>query len=146
MWNLPRSGIEPMPPALAGGLFTTEPAREALVESSGDKLEPWKYYFIEVSVFIFPSFFWTGFAVLPSGSQPTYLFMSSLLFLSLSFFSLISYLLLLPKAHCSSPFILQGCLQGLPGWSSGGEPAFHCGGTWVRALVRALRSHMPLGH
>ena len=40
MWNLPRSGIEPMPPALAGGLFTTEPAREALVESSGDKLEP----------------------------------------------------------------------------------------------------------
>ena len=26
MWNLPRSGIEPMSPALAGGFFTTEPS------------------------------------------------------------------------------------------------------------------------
>ena len=25
MWDLPRSGIEPMSPALAGGFFTTEP-------------------------------------------------------------------------------------------------------------------------
>ena len=25
MWNLPRSGIEPVSPALAGGYFTTEP-------------------------------------------------------------------------------------------------------------------------
>ena len=25
MWDLPRLGIEPMSPALAGGLFTTEP-------------------------------------------------------------------------------------------------------------------------
>ena len=24
-WDLPRSGIEPMSPALAGGFFTTEP-------------------------------------------------------------------------------------------------------------------------
>ena len=26
MWDLPRPGIEPVSPALAGGIFTTEPA------------------------------------------------------------------------------------------------------------------------
>ena len=30
MWDLPRSGIEPMSPALAGGLFTTEPPGKIL--------------------------------------------------------------------------------------------------------------------
>jgi len=29
MWDLPRPGIELMSPALAGGFFITEPAREA---------------------------------------------------------------------------------------------------------------------
>ena len=28
MWDLPRSGIEPVSPALAGGFFTTEPSRK----------------------------------------------------------------------------------------------------------------------
>ena len=28
MWDLPRSGIKPMSPALAGGFFTTEPPRK----------------------------------------------------------------------------------------------------------------------
>ena len=30
MWELPGSGIEPISPALVGGLFTTEPPGEAL--------------------------------------------------------------------------------------------------------------------
>ena len=29
LWDLPRSGIEPEAPALAGGFFTTEPPGEA---------------------------------------------------------------------------------------------------------------------
>ena len=28
MWDLPRSGIEPVSPALAGGFFATEPSRK----------------------------------------------------------------------------------------------------------------------
>ena len=28
MWDLPRSGIEPLSPVLAGGFFTTEPPRK----------------------------------------------------------------------------------------------------------------------
>ena len=34
MWDLPWSGMEPMSPALAGGLFTIEPPET-----------PWRYYF-----------------------------------------------------------------------------------------------------
>ena len=28
LWDLPRSGIHPLPPAMAGGFFTTEPPRK----------------------------------------------------------------------------------------------------------------------
>ena len=31
MWDLPRPGIEPMSPALAGGFLTTVPPRKSLV-------------------------------------------------------------------------------------------------------------------
>ena len=31
LWDLPESGIEPVSPALAGGLFTIEPPRESSV-------------------------------------------------------------------------------------------------------------------
>ena len=34
MWDLPRSGIEPMSPVLAGGFFTTEPTGKPLYLSS----------------------------------------------------------------------------------------------------------------
>ena len=40
MWDLPRSGVEPVSPALAGGFFTTEPPGkpEALVSIL---MDPW---------------------------------------------------------------------------------------------------------
>ena len=31
MWGLPRPGIEPLTPALAGGLLTTEPPEKSLI-------------------------------------------------------------------------------------------------------------------
>ena len=30
-WDLPRPGIEPVSPAMAGGLFTTEPPEKSLI-------------------------------------------------------------------------------------------------------------------
>ena len=33
LWDLPGPGIDPLPPALAGEFFTTEPTREALYQS-----------------------------------------------------------------------------------------------------------------
>jgi len=34
MWSLPRSGIEPKTPALAGGFLTTGPAGESEIEGT----------------------------------------------------------------------------------------------------------------
>ena len=43
MWNLPRPGIEPMPPALAGRFFTTEPPGKLYYRSdyTYPSISPW---------------------------------------------------------------------------------------------------------
>lgn len=39
MWNLPGPGVEPMPPTLAGGLFTTIPPEKSITRSSKNSIQ-----------------------------------------------------------------------------------------------------------
>ena len=41
MWDLPRPGIEPMSPELAGRLLTTGSPKKSLLESSSKEIFPW---------------------------------------------------------------------------------------------------------